>query len=445
MDEEEHILEYTGERQEQLQQQNRLLYDYTEPVDSSNEDSTDDDEMVKKKDYTGVKDHLDETQMKPISVPTSVDVYEFKKTLANALAEVVSIKYIQGSGYAFLLESEGQYKARDASAQYPTAPTEPRELDCCDRAHLRHALLITDKKFPTMLDDLKDPGSETFPRGTTVLAAFQTMEADLCTTDAQHRLTRELSKKMNNLSYTPSPIGPKEYFRQLTKYQWQINLLPETAEVSSAQMMDYARDAFMRSKHDPITLHRVNEDWKQHRTTIAKGDEFIHYKTFWGQRLKELYSAYHNKTASANMVDIHNDRRFTDLETQQLELANVCQEIYLRVSETTASTATAASTMTMSHQWETAMASLQADVNRLKATDAGRPRQAASGCPLAHEWKQYKYYCHSCGVNLSHTGRECFHRRNKAAHQEGASYDNQMGGSTRNNDRWMITTGKSCC
>eukprot|EP00536_Pseudo-nitzschia_multiseries_P015230 jgi/Psemu1/41714/gm1.41714_g len=123
------ILEYTGERQDQLQQQNRLLYDYTKPADSSDDDSTDDDEMVKKKDYTGVKDHLDETQMKPISVPTSMDVYEFKKTLANALAEVVSIKYIQGSGYAFLVESEGQYKARDASAQYPTAPTEPRELD----------------------------------------------------------------------------------------------------------------------------------------------------------------------------------------------------------------------------------------------------------------------------------------------------------------------------
>eukprot|EP00536_Pseudo-nitzschia_multiseries_P015515 jgi/Psemu1/42868/gm1.42868_g len=162
------MLEYTGERQNQLQQQNKLLYDYTEQDDSegSNKDSTD-NEMVKRKDYTGVKDHLDDTQLKPILIPISVDVYEFKKTLANALAEVVSIKYLQGSGYAFLLESEEQYNARDASAQYPTAPIEPQELDSSieltsdmyklwKRRHAlyvewnkydREALLITDKNI----------------------------------------------------------------------------------------------------------------------------------------------------------------------------------------------------------------------------------------------------------------------------------------------------------
>eukprot|EP00536_Pseudo-nitzschia_multiseries_P010819 jgi/Psemu1/27110/gm1.27110_g len=49
------ILEYTEEQNTQLQTQNRLLYDYTE----GSEDSDTDNEMVKKKDYTGVKDHLD--------------------------------------------------------------------------------------------------------------------------------------------------------------------------------------------------------------------------------------------------------------------------------------------------------------------------------------------------------------------------------------------------
>eukprot|EP00536_Pseudo-nitzschia_multiseries_P016724 jgi/Psemu1/47478/gm1.47478_g len=406
------ILEYTEEQNTQLQTQNRLLYDYTK----DSEDSDTDDKMSKKKDYATLKDHLDETLVKPVAVPSSIDVYKFKKALANALAEVPSIK--------------------DPHAPFPKAPREPQELDSTieltSDAYKLEALLITDRKIPNMLGDLKDPGSDAFPRGTTVLAAFQVMEEDLCTTAAQHQLTRELTKKMNALTYTPSPIGPKEYFRQLTRYQHQINLLPETANVTEAQMIDNSREAFARSKHDPITLHRVDEDWKKYRESMDKSG-FTHYKKFWGQRLKELYSSYHNNTTTANLADIQADQRFTELENKQHDLANVCYKIYSQVTET----ATAASTMTMSNQWETAMAVLQADVNRLKSADTNRTTGPVTCQPMLLEWKQYKYYCHSCGVNLTHDGRSCYKRRNKANHQEGATFDNQMGGATRNTDRWL--------
>eukprot|EP00536_Pseudo-nitzschia_multiseries_P018761 jgi/Psemu1/57217/gm1.57217_g len=385
------ILEYTKEQNTQLQTQNRLLYDYTE----DSEDSATDTEMSKKKDHhASLKDHLDEAQAKP--------------ALANALAEVPSIKYIQGGGYAFLLETEEQYHSRDPQAPFPEAPQEPQELDSAieltsdayklwkrNRALYvewnkddREALLITDRKFPNMLGDLKDPGLDAFPRGTTALETFQAMEEDLCTTNAQHQLTRELTKKMNALTYTPSPIGPKEYFRQLTKYQYQINLLPETANVTEAQMIDYLREAFASSKHDPITLHRVDKDWKKYRDTLVKSG-FTQYKKFWGQRLKELYSSYHNNTSTANLADIQADQRFTELENKQRDLANVCHETYSQVTET----ATAASTMTMTNQWETAMAVLQADVNRLKAADASRTNSRPdTRQPSLQGWKQYKYY-----------------------------------------------------
>eukprot|EP00536_Pseudo-nitzschia_multiseries_P006868 jgi/Psemu1/16321/gm1.16321_g len=288
------------------------------------------------------------------------------------------------------------------------APREPQELDSTieltsdayklwkwSRAlHVewnkydREALLITDKKFPTMLGDLKDLDLDAFPRGTTVLTAFQVMEEDLCTTAAQHQLTRELTKKMNALTYTPSPIGPKEYF--------------------------------------------LDKDWMKYRETEGKSG-FAHYEKFWGRHLKELYSSYHNTTNTANLADSQAAQRFTEPENKQRELAHVCQEIYSQVTET----ATAASTMTMSNQWETAMAVLQADVNQLKSADASRANGSATRRPTLHEWKQYKYYCHSCGVNLTHDGRSCYNRRNKVNHQEGATYDNQMGGATRNTDRWL--------
>eukprot|EP00536_Pseudo-nitzschia_multiseries_P017707 jgi/Psemu1/52149/gm1.52149_g len=50
----------------------------------------------------------------------------------------------------------------------------------------------------------------------------------------------------------------------LTKYQHQINLLPATANVMAAQMIDYVHRAFKQNKHDPITLNRVEDDWKAH-------------------------------------------------------------------------------------------------------------------------------------------------------------------------------------
>eukprot|EP00536_Pseudo-nitzschia_multiseries_P014178 jgi/Psemu1/37768/gm1.37768_g len=163
-------------------------------------------------------------------------------------------------------------------------------------------------------------------------------------------------------------------------------------------MIDYSRETFTRSKHDPITLHRVDKDWKKYWKTIDKSIEFTHYKKFWGQQLKELYSSYHSNTTTANLADIQNDQRFTELENKQRDLANVCQEIYSQVTET----ATAASTMTMSNQWKIAMAVLQADVSRLKTADA-----SGSGSP----------------------------------YRESANFNNQMGGATRNTDQWLKWNG----
>lgn len=186
------------------------------------------------------------------------------------------------------METEAQYRAREKNpvVVYLTTLVEPPELDnlvdlSSDtykmwkrnqalyvewKKYNREALLLTNKKFPDKLDKLKDPGSKAFPKGTTALEAFQSMEEDLCSTDVQGKLTAELTKKMSNLSYSPNPLGPGEYFRVLTQYQHQINLLPATATMTAAQMIDYSHLAFKQSKHDPMTLHQVEDDWKVHCT-----------------------------------------------------------------------------------------------------------------------------------------------------------------------------------
>eukprot|EP00536_Pseudo-nitzschia_multiseries_P009364 jgi/Psemu1/22992/gm1.22992_g len=438
------LLEFAGDQNNQLQTQNRLLLEYVE--DSNSDDS--DDEMTRKKDYAVLKDHMDDTQMKLIMIPTSIDVYKFKKTLTNALAEVASTKCIQGGGYAFLLETEAQSRTRERNpdAVYLAAPIEPLELDSSveltsdtyklwkrnQALYLEwnkynwEALLLTDKKFPNTLDKLNDPGSKAFPRGTTALEAFQNMEADLCSSDTQRRLAAELTKKMSGLLYSPNPLGPREYFRILTKYQHQINLLPTTGNVSSAQMIDYLHLAFERRKHDPVTLYQVEEDWKVHRMTVGNDSD----------------NSYHAKTDSTNMVDVKTDRCFANLEDTQKELVSVYHK-----QRSQADTATAASTITMSNQWDSALSALRSEVNQLKAnqqqpqagsqpqTQPWPQRPPRTGGRLQTKWKQYKHYCHSCGVNPSHDGGDCI--RFKPNHQVGATYANKTGWSVWNVEKWM--------
>ena len=54
--------------------------------------------------------------------------------------------------------------------------------------------------------------------------------------------------------------------------------------------------------------------------------------------------------------------------------------------------------------------------------------------------RQYIKYCGSHGVNLSHHSKDC--RDKKPGHNDLATYDNKMGGSTRGNDWWMKWRGK---
>ena len=50
--------------------------------------------------------------------------------------------------------------------------------------------------------------------------------------------------------------------------------------------------------------------------------------------------------------------------------------------------------------------------------------------------RQYKFYCSTHGVNLSHDTRNC--RDKGPNHNDNATYDNKMGGCTRGDKWWML-------
>ena len=55
-------------------------------------------------------------------------------------------------------------------------------------------------------------------------------------------------------------------------------------------------------------------------------------------------------------------------------------------------------------------------------------------------WRQYAWWCHSCGTNgRGCTSKTC--RRRKPGHKENATYEDQQGGSPRLLERWMEWLG----
>ena len=51
------------------------------------------------------------------------------------------------------------------------------------------------------------------------------------------------------------------------------------------------------------------------------------------------------------------------------------------------------------------------------------------------ECRQFNQYCSSCGVNLSHPGKDC--KTKKHWHNDAATFQNQMGGNSKKDHKWM--------
>ena len=76
------------------------------------------------------------------------------------------------------------------------------------------------------------------------------------------------------------------------------------------------------------------------------------------------------------------------------------------------------------------------------ANTGGRSRVNRTG---DSKCQQFNQYCSSCGVNLSHPGKDC--KTKKHWHNDAATFQNQMGGNSKKDHKWMKfldpSTGKT--
>ena len=89
------------------------------------------------------------------------------------------------------------------------------------------------------------------------------------------------------------------------------------------------------------------------------------------------------------------------------------------------------------------MKAMRAELTTLKSTKPGGGRGGGGGdkkaaaearAALLNVWRQWKFWCHSCGCNLNHNSNNCTSFKKKSGHKDEATMQNPMGGNEGKNE-----------
>ena len=89
------------------------------------------------------------------------------------------------------------------------------------------------------------------------------------------------------------------------------------------------------------------------------------------------------------------------------------------------------------------MKAMRAELTTLKSTKSGGGRggggdnkkaAADARAALLNVWRQWKFWCHSCGCNLNHNSNNCTSFKKKSGHKDEATMQNPMGGNEGMNE-----------
>jgi hypothetical protein len=196
--------------------------------------------------------------------------------------------------------------------------------------------------------------------------------------------------------------------------------------------------AFRDSGHSRESLWNIEERWKLMLPKYSDPEtRYAEFKTYYTKELKILFTdlgkqgrAFHaNEDMMERVQAMEFDMRTLAAEQSDLESAfHTAQDDMTMVPPTTLEVPFAASTVgtTLSDPLYKAL------MTRLDAIEAQTANQNSGTRRRPKAPRQFKYYCYSHGVNLTHGSKDC---RNKHAghddHPE-ATRCNPSGGSTRN-------------
>ncbi len=415
--------------------------------------------------------------------PTLGDKLTFRLALIGAL-ESLPCPYTD-TGYSWLVEDPATYKKR-TKEDPPEAPTYPgaedptatkteakvwkykakRYQEYKERIEELHLTLET--RFPDCLTKYKDTNgrvrrSEFFePR-----QLVNTFVGSDNGVSAGHTTFVATTEKMSNLRVTPlTAKGLNNYFLQLEQQMEIANTIPIPTKVDYAFLQRTALAGIMRSDFPADKITEYEREWLA-SPAATDGENntapeiWNALKEFYNEKIEllELSSELTNRRAQAkialntensiqNAVNAaiadqekrHNEEmntlsaRFTQ-QTDQLKALLLTKES----SQATPSVTTPSTTGSTVSDLTTISAA-----NLLQALAANQSLQLPANTgsnALKGKWKQWNYWCYSCGVNLNHNTPGCKKSKDKCKqghhkHSTTATFTNKQGGNTKRDHLW---------
>ena len=481
--------------------QKRLIYKQELPKDNTRqypgkEEEEDIDIMVTSVELEKLNDAIE--SIKPNLDPSVLDVQNSRKRTANVLAQKLSI--YQDAGYAWLVDDKEAYKRRvgwtpqkdDQGREIPfkmptraTRPEEPATITSntkwdyerklsrflAEEHYDKEALKMIKKEFPTGLVD-KEIDFNMLDTKWTARKAYDHIEAKMRSEEVAQDDYINLWKAVLELEYRPDPQGPEQFFKQQKEHQRRILLVNEGPGIKDGTLIAAAKRAFTKSGHNQLSLDLILAKWKNKDEECLKTHtEAHHKKTKYGRfqlhylrELKKLYRSDHGRPTQKAM---HTEELSTDIQSMKEDLEQVKanqdqlydnqKEIaaYASDATTTPSTLTPNSNTAAIKEMATAMAKTMAeqmvqsrsqDIAAVAAKEALKALQLTNnpGCAKISEkemgWRQWKYWCYTCGVNLYHNTKDHPDSKRKMDGHDthtNTTKDAPQGGNTKRNHLWL--------
>lgn len=312
----------------------------------------------------------------------------------------------------------------------------------------------------------------------TAQEAFDHIKAKVKSEDVVQLEFKDIMKQHLNMTYTPNAYGAEGYFKHATKLQDDINRLDIGLKLPDGYIMACAMSDFKRSGHDKNQVAMIITKWKTKLAITGTGaikdeDKFTCFQEHFNVGLKDLYcnddtgttdvanqaidaklSAIKERQAKQdeNMLQLHNNQLAVRAEsTSNVPPAEMIGEIIHQLkakgllqanASATPSNADAtaiARAATLLQQAQGAVATQPAaptsNATASSSNGAERPKDPANDT----DWQQYKYWCYSCGVNLTHDSGNCPPNRCRRCHDANATNANPgTGANTKRNNLWEL-------
>jgi hypothetical protein len=385
-----------------------------------------------------------------------------------------------GIRYAYFFDTESGYAIRtgDPNAKAPGKPSPPEPLVGKVPAEEERQFKRQDriyKEYCRVETIVKEMIMEKFPKEALYIqdsrtGAFKTKHSPQYILDeiqkrvsSPMQLTKayvKLTKEMQELEYIPCREGPVEYLKFMIIGLDRAKEISPESGLTMANIIPWMLTAFDRCNHNKINLGQCTSRWEEHylKFTGDPADEeelFEYFRIFWILELSKLYRLEQqdkptrrlSNSGQAQLVHQVNELNdeVTTLKAMQVAMYEQSRTIppvvHAKTDQTEATIGTSLSAEIHS-AFHGIQQQLQAQQVQLQALQLGQqavthvqtPRPEPWTPQGGKKWRQYKFWCWKCSVNLTHDSKDC---KGSGKDHPNASRTTPQGGNMKRKNLWM--------